>query len=239
MAKIISQICFESYSQFDGIGDLKRLEHKSVESFRKELSRNKQLREICGLTDGIPRKHLVPTSGAFSRFIKLLKSEQEEIDKLFASLVEKLYKELPGFGELLAGDGKYIDSYSKGPYSKPNPKAGDRADNDAKRSIKECHYTGTDGKQHTKKETYYGFKVHIACDTKTELPIAFKVTAANYDERKAMADILEAFPDAQKQRAYAIILDRGYDSTKLIKQVKSEGIIPIIDIRNCWKDGEE
>ena len=26
MAKIISQICFESYSQFDDIGDLKRLE---------------------------------------------------------------------------------------------------------------------------------------------------------------------------------------------------------------------
>jgi len=185
MAKIISQIYFESYSQFDGIGDLKRLElvlnglddealmiklekkrkngrndypvrvmwnliiamkvfqHKSVESFRKELSRNKQLREICGLTDGIPRKHLVPTSGAFCRFIKLLKSEQEEIDKLFASLVEKLYEELPSFGELLAGDGKYIDSYSKSPYSKPNPKAGDRADNDAKHSIKEYHYTGT------------------------------------------------------------------------------------------------
>jgi len=54
-----------------------------------------------------------------------------------------------------------------------------------------------------------------------------------------MAEVLEAFPDAQKQRAYAIMLDRGYDSAKLIKQVKREGIIPIIDIRNCWKDGEE
>jgi len=49
----------------------------------------------------------------------------------------------------------------------------------------------------------------------------------------AMAEVLEAFPDAQKQRAYAIMLDRGYDSAKLIKQVKREGIIPIIDIRNC------
>jgi hypothetical protein len=281
MAKIISQICFESYSQFDDIGDLKRLElvlnglddealmiklekkrkngrndypvrvmwnliiamkvfqHKSVESFRKGLSRNKQLREICGLTDGIPRKHLVPTSGAFSRFIRLLKSEQEEVDKLFASLVEKLYEELPGFGELIAGDGKYIDSYSKSPYSKPNPKAGDRADNDAKCSIKEYHYTGSDGKNHTKKETHYGFKAHIVCDTRTELPIAFSITAANVDERKAMADILEVFSDAQKQRAYAIMMDRGYDSTKLIKQVKSKEIIPIIDIRNCWRDGEE
>ena len=115
---------------------MKVFQHRSIESFRKELSRNKQLREICGLTDDILRKHLVPTSGAFIRFIKLLKSEQEEVDKLFTSLVEKLYEELPGFGELLAGDGKYIDSYSKNP-GKPTSKAGDRADNDAKYSIKE------------------------------------------------------------------------------------------------------
>jgi len=71
---------------------MKVFQYKDTESFRKELSRNKQLREICGLTDDMPRKHLVHTSGAFSRFIKLLKSEQEEIDKLFASLVEKLYE---------------------------------------------------------------------------------------------------------------------------------------------------
>lgn len=85
----------------------------------------------------------MPTSGAFSRFIKLLKSEQEEVDKLFASLVEKLYEELPGFGELIAGYGKYIDSYSKSSYNKPNPKAGDRADNDAKRSTLVLHHTLT------------------------------------------------------------------------------------------------
>lgn len=33
--------------------------------------------------------------------------------------------------------------------------------------------------------------------------------------------------------------DKGYDSSKLIVQLEGKGIVPIIDIRNCWKDGEE
>ena len=183
--------------------------HSTVESFRKELSRSKQLQEICGLADDIVRKHLVPTSGAFSRFIQLLKSEQKEVDKLFASLVEKLYEVLPNFGELTAGDRKYIDSYSKRPSKEQNKKAGERADNDARFSIKEYHYTGSDGKQYTKRDTHYGFKAHVVCDTRTELPIAFRVTTGNIDERKVMAEMLDAFLEEQKGRAYAIMMDRG------------------------------
>lgn len=33
--------------------------------------------------------------------------------------------------------------------------------------------------------------------------------------------------------------DKGYDSGNIIRQLERKGITPIIDIRNCWKDGEE
>jgi len=36
-----------------------------------------------------------------------------------------------------------------------------------------------------------------------------------------------------------LLLDRGYDSIDMIKKIKNAGITPVIDIRNCWKDGEE
>jgi len=36
-----------------------------------------------------------------------------------------------------------------------------------------------------------------------------------------------------------LLLDRGYDSTEMIKSIKGMGIAPVIDIRNCWKDGEQ
>lgn len=33
--------------------------------------------------------------------------------------------------------------------------------------------------------------------------------------------------------------DKGYDSTKIITWLDGKGIAPVIDIRNCWRDGEE
>jgi hypothetical protein len=35
-----------------------------------------------------------------------------------------------------------------------------------------------------------------------------------------------------------LMLDRGYDSTEMIRAAKAAGITPIVDIRDCWKDGE-
>ena len=56
--------------------------HRSVESFRRELARNSQLRKICGLEDFARKKHLVPPARVFSKFLKLLVNEQTEIDMI-------------------------------------------------------------------------------------------------------------------------------------------------------------
>ena len=49
--------------------------HRTVESFRRELSRNAQLRIVCGLSDGKykyfnDRKHLVPPARIFTGILK-------------------------------------------------------------------------------------------------------------------------------------------------------------------------
>jgi len=212
--------------------------HRTVASFRRELMRNAQLRKICGLDDSANKKHLAPPERVFTRFFKLLAEEQEAVDRIFATEVEVLYDLLPEFGEKLAGDGKYLDSFAKRPAKKTGKKKDDRTEKDAAYSTKEYTYVGNDGKAHSKKETHFGFKAHIICDVGTELPIAFNVTAANYDEKKAMKELLEVFTQEQITRANVLLLDRGYDSTDMIQAVKQQDIIPIVDIRNCWKDGE-
>jgi hypothetical protein len=78
--------------------------HRTIESFRRELSRNSQLRKYCGLNDFSGKKHLIPPARVFSGFFKLLQAEQEEVDRMFAFMVGKLYEWLPGFGENLAGE---------------------------------------------------------------------------------------------------------------------------------------
>ena len=52
--------------------------HRSVESFRRELGRNSQLRIACGLSEGKykycgDRKHLVPPARVFTGFLNKLK----------------------------------------------------------------------------------------------------------------------------------------------------------------------
>ena len=69
-------------------------EHLSIESLRRELKRNPLLREVCGfsLMAGLDA---VPTSGAYSRFIKNVIEHMDEIEHIFKSLVKQCYEELP------------------------------------------------------------------------------------------------------------------------------------------------
>jgi len=216
--------------------------HKTVESFRRELSRNSQLRRICGLCDYVNKKHLVPPSRVFSGFIKTLSEETEEIAAIFHVQVEELYDLIPGFGKRLSGDGKYIDSFAKREAKQDQTATDNRTENDAKWSVKEYACTDKSGKTQVKKEYHFGFKAHIICDVTTELPIAYSVTAANADEKAEMMKLLKNPLLSKEERRKIIeyiLLDRGYDSADMIKAVKDAGIIPVIDIRNCWKDGEE
>jgi len=212
--------------------------HRTVESFRRELARNSQLRKICGLEDFAKKKHLVPPARVFSKFLRQMENEQEVIDEMFESLVKELMEKLPEFGKNVAGDGKYLDSYAKRQDKTPNPEAGNRAEHDARWGIKEYHYRDGNGNWQVKKEYHFGFKAHILCDVKTELPMGYSVLAANSDEKKAMMDMLMKIPNEIISRMKYLMLDRGYDSTEMIRTIKAARIIPIVDIRNCWKDGE-
>ena len=147
-------------------------------------------------------------------------------------------EEIPFFGETLAGDGKFLDSYANRSSKAPNVKAGERAEKDAVWAGKEYHYIDKNGKAQVKMEWHYGFKAHLICDVKTELPIAYDILPANSDEKKAMINMLTSLPCDLRNQANYLLLDKGYDSTQMIQEIKGFGISPIVDIRNCWKDGE-
>ncbi|MCK4489640.1 MAG: transposase, partial [Anaerolineales bacterium] len=64
-------------------------QHESVESLRRELSRNGELRDLCGF-DPLGGGQTVPSSDAYSRFLKRLIREQEAIEEMFDSLIGEL-----------------------------------------------------------------------------------------------------------------------------------------------------
>ena len=89
--------------------------HRSVNDLLRELSRNSQLRQVCGIKpryrkqkDGTYKRYIVPSEAAYSRFLSNLLKSKKEMKEAFEGLVEYMYENLEGFGEELAGDGKAI-----------------------------------------------------------------------------------------------------------------------------------
>ena len=215
--------------------------HRGVEHFRRELSRNSQLRNVCGLSDAKfaflkDRKHLVPPARVFSGFLQKLEDYKEELDKVFEELVKFMYDNLENFGKDTAADGKYLDTYAnKYTKNKSNDK---RGEHDATSSCKT--YEMKDGT--TRKEWHYGFRAHILCDANYGLPIKYKVTPANNSEQKELDNLIKDMAENEKYKLDImenLTADAGYDNGKRNKLLKEEyNINPIIDIKHMWSKDE-
>lgn len=208
-------------------------QHCSAESLLRELKRNGQLRNICGLNK-------VPTSSAFSRFLSKLMEMEAEITEIFEALVKELIELLPDLGENLGIDGKAIPTHAN-PHKQSKPDDG-RRDNDADYGVKTYRGKSEDGTKWEKVKSWFGYNLHLIVDTKYELPLAFSVTkasAAEAPEAHRLLELLEQREPTLLERCKHFTADRGYDDSKLILKLRdSYSISPIIDIRNMWKDGD-
>lgn len=214
-------------------------EHKSVESLRRELLRNGELRDMCGF-DPILGSKAVPTSRAYSHFLNTLLNHREYIEEMFDTLVGDLNKELDDYGKYLGMDSKRIDSYGK---KTKNKTRDGRRDNDADIGCKTYRGKRADGTMWEKIVNWFGYKVHLLVDTEYELPIGYKVTRASRDDSTLLPELLKQAAKRHGElleRAEELSADRGYDSAENNRILWDEyNIKPVIDIRNMWKDGEE
>ena len=218
--------------------------HRSVESFRRELSRNSGLRKICGLKDEDylylgKRKTLIPKARVFTNFLKSLVHYQTILNSIFDECVKFMYDNLDGFGEDCALDGKLIDSYAKGENKKSTSVEDNkdyRRDNDASWTCKT--YNFADG---SKKSTWhFGYESHILCDANYGLPIWHKEETASVSEQTVANDMIE---ELEKNKKYVLdkmknlLADAGYDDGKRNAILKDKyDINPLVDNRHMWKE---
>lgn len=205
-------------------------QHESIESLRRELSRNGQLRDVCGFDPNLGI-NAVPTKDAYHRFLKNLISVQEEIDKIFEGLVEELKRLLPDFGKHLAIDGKEIKTHRK------------KTDREADWGIKRYKGEREDGTLWEKIKKWFGYKLHLVVDSAYELPVSYKITKASESDTKELIPMMKAIKGIHPEiiaRAGELSADKGYDSTENITVLWDEyGIKPVIDIRDTWKEGKK
>ncbi len=222
-------------------------EHDTVESLLRELRRNKQLRTLCGFEpkgvkqkDGSVKVYVAPSASSYSKFIKNLTSCQRELDEMFRGMVVYMYENLEDFGEVLMVDGKAIQSF--GTKASRNKKSGNRGEHDADWCQKQYSASGPNGESVIRTKKWFGFRLHLIADATYEMPVAFSVTKASNSEQKETEKLLEKLEKEWKTflgQCKYFLGDKGYDSGKIIARLEANGISPIIDIRNCWKDGEE
>lgn len=214
-------------------------EHTSIESLRRELSRNAQLREMCGFNPILGAKS-VPSKSAYNRFLSNLLVHEQLVREMFDCQVKELMTLFPNFGTNLAGDGKAIHSFGN-PIKKEN---GDRRrDEEADWGVKKYCGVDKDGKAWEKVKSWFGFRVHLLVDADAELPISYEVTKASTGEQPVMRELFAELNNVHPElieRCEHAMFDKGYDSKESICDLWNKyGIKPIIDIRNMWKDGEK
>ena len=214
------------------------VECSTVEQLRRELSRNRDLRKICGFNDAdyyYGKCKLVPPPKAYSNMMSNLKEIEPMLKDAFYELRQFMYETLKDFGKDVGEDGKIFLSQANHP-NKNGDVNDARCEMDADYTIKETYYKDKDGVSQVKKKTFFGFRYHLLADVNYELPIEFTVTPASKSEKEEFKKHINMLPEEMLNIIETASADKGYDDIKLIKFLKDKGIKPIIDIRNMWKD---
>jgi len=212
-------------------------QHKSIESLRRELSRNAQLRDLCGF-DVFRTKNVIPSASAYTRFQKKLLEHSKEVRSIFRSLQRLLQRSLPSFGSMIACDSKAIHSHAC-TFSKKKEKDG-RRDLDADVGKKTYKGIRQDGSTWEKKVSWFGYKLHLFVDATYELPLAYALTKASSSDIEAARVMIHNPHNASILKQCNLFLaDKGYDDTQITRDLwDSHDIKTVIDIRDMWQDGE-
>lgn len=209
-------------------------QHVTIESLRRELLRNGELREACGFDPAFGER-AVPTKDAYSSMLRKLMKKQELIDGMFDGVVEELKKYLPDFGRHLAIDSKAIESYAKGTRDSQ-----DSSDPHADWGKKTYKGKRKDGSLWEKVVSWFGYKLHLLVDTTYELPVGYRITKASRPDIEEMVPMVKEAKQKHFETIETLTGDKAYDSGPENEALYDEhGIKPVIDIRKQWKDGEE
>jgi hypothetical protein len=214
--------------------------HETIESLRRELQRNGQLRDMCGF-DPLLATRSVPGSPVYSRFLYLLIDHQHLITQIFERMVHEYGELHDDFGQVLAVDGKAISSFAPG--KRKNGCDDHRGEHEARWGKHE--YNGIDEKGNPWKtvKSWFGFTLHLVVDATHELPVGFEITDASTNEMPVANLLVDSLAEDYPwmvERCEYLCGDRGLDDGKLIKNVwDKHEIKPVIAIRNCWKDPDK
>jgi transposase len=183
---------------------LRRLRHiPSDRMLVRQMWKDPRLRRICDIEESEPPYGIA----VLSRFKK--KVGPERLMRIVDHAVEALVKMGRIKGETLALDSTFIKAHSRRNldnrtgYSDPESRVG--------RAVKTRDL---------------GYRLHLAVDTRSEMPVAMTVASANENEKKHSLKLFEKASRYVKARR--LVADPQYSSQSLREAALRQGTIPVI-----------
>jgi transposase, IS5 family len=183
------------------------------------------VREHPALAAVIAPDGTVPSVYACYRFTAKLRKHTDLLDGCIASVVRALKKANPLLGWDVAIDASDMPAYANGQryLSKNGPEREKYSDLDASWGHRSAVSTRKGG-------GFYGYRLHMAVCSKTDLPLAWRVETARSHETNAVVPLLDKLHTLGIDPETAT-LDKGYDNNRVYADCSERGISPVIPLR--------
>jgi len=173
------------------------------------LRRSRRVARACGFSDR------TASHGLFTQFRQRLGKDGYE--HVFSMLLDRLVENRVVKGDVVAVDSTAIKAYSQRDLQNKKGKSDPEARVGRGR-----------------RGFLLGYKVHTACCTSSELPLAFTVQPCNLNEKSFIKPLLEKLK-VMGLDLKMVLADAQYDSSKVRETVKKYGAEPIIPYRRSSK----
>jgi hypothetical protein len=175
-----------------------------------------------------------PSVYAAYRFAEKLRDNGDALARCIDGVVEGLKAKLPSYGTDLAIDASDMPAYANGQrfLSKGGKERERYSDPDASWGHRSAVSTRKGG-------GFYGYRLHAAVCTATDLPVAWTVETARDHETLSVVPLI----DTARRRGALVdtaALDKGYDNNRVYAECAERDCLPLIPLRQTTavKNGE-
>lgn len=167
----------------------------------------------------------VPSVFACYRFTTKLREHAAMVEDCIAAVIRALKRRNTLLGWNVAIDASDMPAYANGQryVSKGGREREKFADPDASWGHRSAVSTRKGG-------GFYGFRLHMAVCSKTDLPLAWTVETARAHETLSVAPLLDRL-HALGIEPETCALDKGYDNNRVYAACSERGIAPVIPLR--------
>jgi hypothetical protein len=167
-----------------------------------------------------------PSKWSAYRFAAKLRENAPAVERCIESVVEGLKAKLPDYGTDLAIDASDMPAYANGQRYVSKGSEVERnwhTDPDASWGHRSAVSTRRGG-------GFFGYRLHMATCTATDLPVAWTVETAKAHETRFVADLLDT---SQRRGAMAATaaLDKGYDIQRIHTECMERDCLPLIPLK--------